>query len=81
MSAGISIGKVGHVVLKVKSLDRALDFYCGVLGLKEVARRDFGNGPMAFLSAGTTHHDVALVEIGDRATAAPRPRWAFITSR
>ena len=49
----ITVSKVGHVVLKVISLDTALDFYSGVLGLKEVARRDFGEGPMAFLSAGT----------------------------
>ena len=71
MSSGISIAKVGHIVLKVENLDRALGFYCGVLGLKEVARRDFGQGTMAFLSTGDTHHDVALVEIGEGATVAP----------
>ncbi len=48
-----SVSKIGHIVLKVEDLDSALAFYCGVLGLKEVARRDFGEGPMAFLSTGS----------------------------
>jgi len=56
-----SVSKIGHIVLKVEDLDSALAFYCGVLGLKEVARRDFGEGPMAFLSTGNSHHDIALV--------------------
>jgi catechol 2,3-dioxygenase len=56
-----SISEIGHIVLKVDDLDSALTFYCGILGLKEVARRDFGEGPMAFLSTGNSHHDIALV--------------------
>ena len=63
----ISVSKVGHVVLRVGDLRRSLDFYA-MLGLHEVARRDFGEGPMAFLSTGNAHHDLALVE----ADAAPR---------
>jgi catechol 2,3-dioxygenase len=66
----ITVSKVGHVVLKVISLDTALDFYSGVLGLKEVARRDFGEGPMVFLSAGNDHHDLGLVEVGTAARRA-----------
>ena len=57
----VSVSKIGHIVLKVEGLDSALAFYCGVLGLKKVARRDFGEGPMAFLSTGNSHHDIALV--------------------
>ena len=60
----IAVSKVGHLVLRVRDLDRALRFYTSVLGLHEVARRDFGEGPMAFLSSGNSHHDVALVETG-----------------
>ena len=55
------VSKIGHIVLKVEDLDSALAFYCGVLGLSEVARRDFGEGPMAFLSTGNSHHDIALI--------------------
>jgi len=60
----VSVSKVGHVVLRVRDLERALSFYSGVLGLAEVGRRDFGEGTMAFLSTGNTHHDIALVEVG-----------------
>jgi catechol 2,3-dioxygenase len=66
----VSVSKVGHIVLRVRDLERSLSFYCGVLGLEDVARRDFGEGPMAFLSSGNSHHDVALVEVST--TALPR---------
>jgi catechol 2,3-dioxygenase len=58
----ITVSKVGHLVIRVRDLSRALAFYEGVLGLREVARRDFGEGPMVFLSTGNAHHDLALVE-------------------
>jgi catechol 2,3-dioxygenase len=64
MGTGIAIEGVGHVVLKVSEMDRALGFYVDVLGLTEVARADFGEGSMVFLSTGQNHHDVALVEVG-----------------
>lgn len=57
----ICVEKVGHVMLRVRSLERALPFY-ERLGLREVARRDFGEGMTVFLSTGRTHHDIALVE-------------------
>jgi catechol-2,3-dioxygenase len=63
-TVALSVSKVGHIVLRVRDLDRALAFYTGVLGLHEVARRDFGEGPMVFLSTGNAHHDIALVESG-----------------
>jgi catechol 2,3-dioxygenase len=65
----IAVSKVGHVVLNVSDLDQALSFYVDVLGLQEVARRDFGEGSMAFLSTGNSHHDIALVEVGKNAGA------------
>ncbi len=59
------VESVGHIVIRVSDLVRALEFYSGVLGLREVARRDFGEGPMVFLSTVNSHHDIALVESGD----------------
>src|SRR3954453_6843825 len=60
----IAVSGVGHLVIRVSDLGRSLPFYEGVLGLREVARRDFGEGPMVFLSTGNSHHDLALVEVG-----------------
>ena len=48
---------IGHVHLKVADLDRALDFYCGVLGF-ELQQR-FGE-EAAFVSAGGYHHHIGL---------------------
>jgi catechol 2,3-dioxygenase len=61
---GIKVEGVGHVVLKVSDLERAVAFYRDVLGLTEVTRRDFGDGSMAFMSNGQHHHDIALVGVG-----------------
>ena len=48
---------IGHVHLRVADIERALSFYCGVLGF-EVTQR-FGAGA-AFLSAGGYHHHLAV---------------------
>ena len=48
---------IGHAHLKVGNLDRSLQFYCGILGFKLVARfRDSA----AFLAAGEYHHHLGL---------------------
>ena len=47
---------IGHVHLKVADLDRALEFYVGILGF-ELQQR-FGS-EAAFVSAGGYHHHVA----------------------
>lgn len=49
--------RVGHVHLKVADLDRAIKFYCDVLGF-EITQR-MGHSA-AFLSAGGYHHHVGL---------------------
>ena len=48
---------IGHVHLKVADIDRALAFYCGVLGF-ELQQR-FGE-EAAFISAGDYHHHIGL---------------------
>jgi catechol 2,3-dioxygenase len=48
---------IGHVHLKVSDLERALAFYCGVLGFELTQRY----GPSAaFVSAGGYHHHIGL---------------------
>lgn len=55
--------KVGHVVLKVRELERAAAFYVQALGFEEVNRLD---RPKAiFLTLGKQHHDIALFEFPD----------------
>lgn len=49
--------RIGHVHLKVSNLERALDFYVGVLGFELVMR--FGE-QAAFVSAGGYHHHIGL---------------------
>ena len=49
--------RIGHVHLKVADLERALRFYCGVLGF-EITQR-YGT-QAAFVSAGGYHHHIGL---------------------
>jgi catechol 2,3-dioxygenase len=49
--------RIGHVHLKVADLERALNFYCGVLGFQLTQR--FGTSA-AFISAGGYHHHIGL---------------------
>src|SRR3569833_3011344 len=49
--------RIGHVHLKVADLDRALGFYCGVLGFELMQR--YGD-QAAFISAGGYHHRIGL---------------------
>ncbi len=49
--------RIGHVHLKVSNLQRALDFYCGVLGFELMQR--YGT-EAAFISAGGYHHHIGL---------------------
>lgn len=49
--------RLGHVHLKVADLERALGFYCGVLGFQLTQR--YGS-QAAFVSAGGYHHHIGL---------------------
>ncbi|HEY6729543.1 MAG TPA: VOC family protein [Solirubrobacterales bacterium] len=48
---------IGHVHLKVADVDRALDFYCGILGFELMQR---WGADAAFISAGGYHHHIGL---------------------
>jgi catechol 2,3-dioxygenase len=49
--------RIGHVHLKVADIDRALAFYCGVLGFELM--QTYGKDA-AFISAGGYHHHIGL---------------------
>ena len=49
--------RIGHVHLQVTDIDKALGFYCGILGFQLMQRF----GPQAaFISAGGYHHHIGL---------------------
>lgn len=62
--------RIGHVHLKVADLDRALGFYCGVLGFSLMQR--YGS-QAAFVSAGGYHHHIGLNTWESRG-GSPPPR-------
>lgn len=57
--------RIGHVVLKVRDLDRSLAFYRDLLGFQVVGEL---SNVMIFLSTGgENHHDLALLRVGQQA--------------
>ena len=62
--------RIGHVHLKVADLDRALGFYCGVLGFELIQR--LGSGA-AFISAGGYHHHIGLNTWDSKGGSPPPP--------
>src|ERR1041385_2784577 len=62
--------RIGHVHLKVADIERALAFYCGVLGLELTQR--YGRDA-AFISAGGYHHHIGLNTWESRG-GSPPPR-------
>jgi len=60
--------KLGHIILKVRNLERSIAFYTRFLGLRLVERT--GNS-YAFLSSGDSHHDIALQNVGANAPIPP----------
>jgi catechol 2,3-dioxygenase len=61
---------IGHVHLKVSDLERALDFYSGVLGFEIMAR--YGE-EAAFISAGGYHHHLGLNTWESKGGSPPPP--------
>lgn len=49
--------RIGHVHLKVSDIQRALDFYCGLLGFEITT--EYGENAV-FISAGGYHHHIGL---------------------
>lgn len=66
----IRISRLGHLVLRVRNLERSLRFYRDVLGLTVVSQKP----SMAFFRIDeTNHHDLAIMEVGE-AAASPSPQ-------
>ena len=61
---------IGHVHLKVADLDRALQFYVGVLGFELMQRL---GSQAAFVSAGGYHHHIGLNTWESKGGSPPPP--------
>ena len=57
------ITKIGHVVLKVRNLERSVNFYTQILGFRvsDVYPDNMMRGRMVFMRCNRDHHGVALV--------------------
>src|ERR1017187_3720441 len=65
--------RIGHVHLKVAELERALEFYCGVLGFELMQRL---GTQAAFVSAGGYHPHIGLNTWESKGGHAPAPGTA-----
>lgn len=61
--------KIGHVHLKIRNLQRSIDFYQRYLDMQITEKLA---DSYVFMSAGQSHHELALQEIGEQA-ANPQP--------
>jgi len=67
----IHTDRIGHIVLKVRSLERSRAFYTEVLGLDVM--KELPEVKMLFLASNRRdHHEIALAEVGEDA-GAPKP--------
>ncbi len=62
--------RIGHVHLKVADLDRAISFYCGVLGFE--LKQRYGR-QAAFIAAGDYHHHIGLNTWESQGGSPPPP--------
>lgn len=56
----MKIHELGHIVLYVSNLEKSASFYKDVLGFNQI-HRDLH---VALFSAGRTHHELLLIEVG-----------------
>lgn len=65
------IKSIHHVSMNVSNTERALDFYCGVLGLKTMTTRPDLSFPGAWLELGNC--EIHLLELDNPAAGLPVP--------
>ena len=67
---------LGHIVFYVRELDASLKFYEKILGLKRIQGGEL-SFKAAALTSGRTHHELLLIEVGDRPGPPLGPRRGF----
>jgi catechol 2,3-dioxygenase len=74
---------VNHLVLNVRDLEASHRFYCDVLGFEQCGtlKVPYPAPEMRFYRGHPDHHhDLALVQIPDPASAPPVPKWGMFTA-
>lgn len=66
--------ELGHVVLYVRDAEASRAFYGDALGWPVVATITVGGARAVAFSAGRTHHELLLIEVGPDATPLPPGR-------
>ena len=66
----MKVHELGHVVFFVRNLERSTRFYRDVLGFRALKTPQRLRGSVVAFSAGRTHHELLLIEVGD---SAPHP--------
>ena len=67
----MQVQALGHVVLKVRNLQRSEEFYSDTLGMRVILRLTDPRMTFFTLESTGNHHDFALTEVG---SVAPSPR-------
>jgi len=62
--------RIGHVVIKVRDLERSAKFYSEVMGL-QIMKMERGFRMGFFASNGRDHHEIAAMEVGPDAPVPP----------
>lgn len=58
--------KLAHTMIRIRDLDRSLDFYTGFLGLEEVRRKDIGDeATLVFLADADRDYHIELTHNRD----------------
>lgn len=66
--------KLAHTMIRVRDLERSIDFYSSFLGLRETRRKDLGDALLVFLADNDENHYIELTynkdgrdyELGDQ---------------
>ena len=67
--------RLGHLVLKVRDIDKSLRFYTEMVGLQV---SDWIDDRMVFLRCGSDHHDLALLQLPPNAIEKPAGEYVSI---
>jgi len=75
----VSVARIGHVGITVADLDRTVDFYCRLLGLRLTERFEYGESEAghgtdvtagAFVRCDSTHHCISFFVLRDGGEAS-----------